>query len=94
MSTLLAPRDLSASLPAAPAAVDLTADESAGAFLAALRPHGARALVFEYAGPDGAGGLTPRRVQPGYHVTEIKDAQLRSVDCGGGAAAAWRETVV
>lgn len=89
MSTVLSPRALSADadLPA----VDLTADESTGAFLAALRPHGGKAFVFEYGDGTAAGA---RRVQPGYHVTEIRDAAIRSVDCGGGAAEAWRETVV
>lgn len=97
MPTVRSPRDPSApsatveTAPAQAPAVDLTNDERPETFLAALRPHGAKALVFEY-GDGTALGL--RRVQPGYHVTEIRDAAMRSVDCGGGAAEAWRETVV
>ena len=99
MSTVLTLHDPSATPSAAmpPAAtsadasVDLTADETAGAFLAALRPYDGKALVFEYGDGTAAG---TRRVQPGYHVTEIRDATIRSVDCGGGMAESWRETVV
>lgn len=97
MSTVLNPTDPSdlttAVEPAPPkvTTVDLTGDERTETFLAALRPHGAKRLVFEYG--DGT-TLGLRRVQPGYHVTEIRDAAMRSVDCGGGAAEAWRETVV
>lgn len=56
----------------------------ADAFLSSLRPHSDKPLVFEYGG---------RRVQAGYHVTEVLAASYRGLDCGANAEA-WAETVV
>jgi hypothetical protein len=53
-------------------------------FIAALQPHADKHLVFEYEG---------RRIQPGYHVTEIKAASFRSLDCGARPQQ-WNETIV
>lgn len=53
-------------------------------FIAALQPHAGKQLVFDYAG---------KRIQPGYHVTEIKAAAFRSLDCGANPQQ-WNETVV
>lgn len=55
------------------------------AFLETLQAHPDKALVFEY-GPG-------KRVQPGYHVTEVMNVTYESMDCGGRANF-WRETVV
>lgn len=57
-----------------------TADD----FISSLRPHADKPLVFEYGG---------RRIQAGYHVTEIKAASFQSVDCGANPEQ-WNETVV
>ncbi len=64
--------------------VDLAADPTTGAFLAALAPHADRPLVFEHAG---------RRILPGYHVTEVMAATFASMDCGGRPEQ-WQETIV
>ena len=53
-------------------------------FIAQLQPHLDKALIFDYAG---------RRIQPGYHVTEIKAASFRSLDCGANPQE-WHETIV
>ncbi len=53
-------------------------------FIAALQPHTDKQLVFEYAG---------KHIQPGYHVTEIKAASFRSLDCGANPQQ-WNETIV
>ena len=54
-------------------------------FLALLGAHPEKNLVFEYA--EG------RRVAPYYHITEVKNVTLDTVDCGGGTDY-WKETVV
>jgi hypothetical protein len=59
-------------------------DASLGAFLAALAPHGGKALVIDYGG---------RVIRPGYHVTEVKAGSFVTLDCGGNPDA-WRETVL
>jgi hypothetical protein len=51
---------------------------------AALERHGAKPLVFHY----GA-----RAIASGYHVTEVKAADLASLDCGANPER-WRETVI
>jgi hypothetical protein len=56
----------------------------ANAFIAQLQPHADKRLVFEQDG---------RRIQPGYHVTEIKAASFRSLDCGARPQQ-WEETIV
>lgn len=50
----------------------------------ALTGHETVPLVLTYAG---------RTIQPGYHVTEIKSAQLSALDCGGKADS-WTETIL
>lgn len=55
------------------------------AFKAALLEHPGRALQFSYA----AG----KQVSPSYHITEIKQAPITSVDCGG-VMNAWTEVIV
>lgn len=59
-------------------------DMPLGSLLDLLSPHADKALVFEY----GA-----RRVQPGYHVTEVKAGSFVTLDCGGNPDA-WQETVL
>lgn len=54
------------------------------AFLSSLRQASDKPLVFDY----GEG-----RVNPSYHVTEIKAATVQTVDCGGQTNA-WSETVL
>jgi hypothetical protein len=53
-------------------------------FIAQLQPHADKRLAFEHDG---------RRIQPGYHVTEIKAASFRSLDCGARPQQ-WEETIV
>jgi len=53
-------------------------------FLETLHPHADKPLVFIYGG---------KRIQPGYHVTEVKAARVRSLDCGDRPES-WEETVV
>lgn len=62
----------------------LIADTSLSALLALLAPHDDKALVLEYGG---------RRVQPGYHVTEVKAGSFVTLDCGGNPDA-WQETIL
>jgi len=62
----------------------VAADTSLTLVLAILEPHDAKALVFEYGG---------RRIQPGYHVTEIKAGSFVTLDCGGNPDA-WQETIL
>ncbi|MEL6296930.1 MAG: DUF6428 family protein [Pseudomonadota bacterium] len=52
--------------------------------LGALQPSGEAALVFS------ADGVP---IQAGYHVTEIKHAEIQSLDCGRGAHQ-WSELIV
>jgi uncharacterized protein DUF6428 len=52
--------------------------------LTALEPHDDKPLVIEYGG---------RRVQAGYHVTEVKAGSFVTLDCGGNADA-WQETIL
>jgi len=51
---------------------------------AVLTPHADLALVFEYAG---------RKVQPGYHVTEVKSGSFSALDCGANPER-WREAFI
>ena len=53
-------------------------------FLSSLMDHGQKALVFN---------LDGRRIQPGYHVTELKAASFETMDCGGQGNL-WHETIV
>lgn len=55
-----------------------------GSFLSSLEAHDAKPLIFEYAGT---------RIQPGYHVTEVKRHHVSSLDCGANPET-WSETVV
>lgn len=54
-------------------------------FLNTLRNNLNKELLFEYA-PD-------KFVSANYHITEIKNLQIDSVDCGGKSNA-WKETIV
>ncbi|BCX03790.1 MAG: hypothetical protein KatS3mg053_1728 [Candidatus Roseilinea sp.] len=49
-----------------------------------LQPNSDKRLVLECAG---------RRIRPGYHVTEIKTASFRSLDCGARLRQ-WEEVIV
>lgn len=60
-------------------------DMSLSVLLAALAPHEGKTLALAY--EDG------RRVQSGYHVTEVKAASFVTLDCGGNPDA-WQETVL
>lgn len=62
----------------------LHADTSLAALLELLAPHEDKALVLDYGG---------RRVQPGYHVTEVKAGSFVTLDCGGNPDA-WQETIL
>lgn len=62
----------------------LLADTSLANMLKLLAPHDDKALIFEYG---------ERRVQPGYHVTEIKAGSFVTLDCGGNPDA-WLETIL
>lgn len=53
-------------------------------FADALERNPEAALVFDF--PHG-------RVRPGYHITELLCASIRSVDCGGNPSA-WHEAVL
>jgi hypothetical protein len=59
-------------------------DESVGALLTALAPHRGKTLAFEFEG---------RPIQPGYHVTEVKTADFRGLDCGANRES-WPETFI
>jgi hypothetical protein len=70
---------------ASPLKTDFHGDASLGVFLDALEAHADKALVLAY--DDG------QRVQPGYHVTEVKAGSFVTLDCGGNPDA-WQETVL
>jgi hypothetical protein len=63
---------------------DFHGDGSLSAVLDALVPHAGKILVIEYGG---------RRIQPGYHVTEVKAGSFVTLDCGGNPDQ-WRETIL
>ncbi len=54
-------------------------------FLTILKQHLNKELLFEYA-PDTF-------VKANYHITEIKNLSIESVDCGG-TSNSWKETIV
>ena len=60
-----------------------TADVSLDELLSRLGDD-AQPLAFEYAG---------RRIQAGYHVTEVKAGSFATLDCGGNPDA-WQETIL
>lgn len=66
------------------ASLPVPADTSLGQVLAILSGHDERPLVIDYA---------ERRIQPGYHVTEVKAGAFVTLDCGGQPDA-WQETVL
>lgn len=70
---------------ASPLKTDFHGDASLGTFLDALEAHAEKVLVLAY--DDG------QRVQPGYHVTEVKAGSFVTLDCGGNPDA-WQETVL
>lgn len=54
-------------------------------FLDLLQDNPGKRLLFEY-GPGTS-------IDPNYHITEVKNTTIDSVDCGGNATH-WKETVV
>ena len=54
-------------------------------FLSLLKAHSDKSLLFEY--KEG------RTVGANYHITEVKNVTIESVDCGAGTDF-WKETVV
>ena len=54
-------------------------------FLSLLQEHSNKDLVFEYA--------ANKFVAPNYHITEVKNVTVDSVDCGAGVDF-WKETVI
>ncbi|NNJ88521.1 MAG: hypothetical protein HKP53_03900 [Eudoraea sp.] len=54
-------------------------------FLTLLNEQSAKALIFEF--------LPGQRVGANYHITEVKNTTVDSVDCGGSTDT-WNETVV
>ncbi|MFC4221363.1 DUF6428 family protein [Flagellimonas marina] len=54
-------------------------------FLSVLKQHQNKSLLFEYA-PD-------KLVGANYHITEVKNITIDSVDCGAGTDF-WKETVI
>ncbi len=54
-------------------------------FLSLLQEHSNKDLIFEYA--------TGKFVAPSYHITEVKNITVDSVDCGAGVDF-WKETVI
>jgi hypothetical protein len=54
-------------------------------FLETLRAHTNKALLFEYQEGNYAGA--------NYHITEVKNVDIHSVDCRGKSNA-WKETVI
>lgn len=53
--------------------------------LALLEEHKEKRLIFEY--------LPGKNVPPHYHITEVKNMTIESVDCGARPDA-WKETVI
>ncbi len=60
------------------------ADMSFGTLAPFLAGHGAKQLVFSYAG---------RTIQPGYHITEVKAGTFATLDCGGNPDE-WHEVIL
>ncbi len=54
-------------------------------FLSLLREHPNKSLVFEY--------LPGKTVGANYHITEVKNITVDSVDCGAGTDY-WKETII
>ncbi|MBM1105566.1 hypothetical protein JQC67_05365 [Aurantibacter crassamenti] len=54
-------------------------------FLSLLNEHPNKDLVFEYE--------KGKTVQPNYHITEVKNITIDSVDCGAGTDS-WQETII
>lgn len=54
-------------------------------FLTLLEEHPNKSLLFEY--------QSGRFVQPNYHITEVKNMSIDSVDCGAGTDF-WNETII
>ncbi|WP_299529872.1 DUF6428 family protein [Ulvibacterium sp.] len=54
-------------------------------FLGLLETHPTKSVLFEY--------TKGKTVAPNYHITEVKNIMVESVDCGAGTDF-WRETVV
>lgn len=69
---------------ASPTSIDFQGDALLGALLDALEPHASKPLLLDYA---------ERRIQPGYHVTEVKAGAFVTLDCGGNPDR-WQETIL
>lgn len=54
-------------------------------FLSLLKEHSAKSLLFKYGQDKTVGG--------NYHITEVKNITVDSVDCGAGTDF-WKETVI
>ena len=54
-------------------------------FLSLLREHPNKSLVFEY--------QSGKKVGANYHITEVKNITIDSVDCGAGTDY-WKETII
>jgi hypothetical protein len=54
-------------------------------FFKVLQDHGSSELIFEYS--------PGQKIGANYHITEVKNILVESVDCGGSADS-WKETVV
>ena len=54
-------------------------------FLSVLKENTTKSLVFEYA--------PGRLVGANYHITEVKNITIDSVDCGSGTDF-WKETII
>lgn len=54
-------------------------------FIELLKAHTGKALVFSYAPGQFVGA--------NYHITEVKNTHIESVDCGAGTDA-WNETII
>ena len=67
-----------------PIIVDFRGDGSLQAVLSALEPHADKSLILEYSG---------RKIQRGYHVTEVKAGSFVTLDCGGKPDQ-WHETIL
>ena len=54
-------------------------------FIQILEQHPGKSLLFEY--------RQGETVAPDYHITEIKNVSIDSIDCGAGSDS-WKETVI
>lgn len=67
-----------------PSRIDFRDEATLNVLFTGLEPHSTKSLVLEYAG---------RKIQSGYHVTEVKAGSFITLDCGGNSDQ-WRETIL